>query len=95
MCVPTDRVAVLKDAVVTPADVLTLTGLPFGLPSTTNCTVPVGVPGAVLLIVAVKVTDCPVMDGFADEVNTVLLPALPTVWFKVAELLLAKLPSPL
>jgi len=46
-------------------------------------------------MVAVKVTLCPDPDGFAEDTTAVLLPALPTVWFKVAELLLLKLPSPL
>jgi hypothetical protein len=51
--------AVLKEAVVTPAALLMLTGLPPLLPSIANCTVPLGVPapGAAILIVAVKDTD--------------------------------------
>jgi hypothetical protein len=49
---------VLNKAVVRPPLVLTLTGLPTLLPSTWNCTVPVGVPtaGAVMPTVAVKIT---------------------------------------
>ena len=44
-----------------------------GLPSTLNVTVPVGVPdpGATDETVAVKVTDCPVTDGFTDDATAV------------------------
>jgi len=49
------------------------TGVPKLTPSTTNCTVPVG--GAaepeLLVTVAVKVTDWPVTEGFADDVTAV------------------------
>jgi hypothetical protein len=76
--VPTDNVAVLKVAVVTPPVVLTFTGLPV-LPSITNWTVPVGVPGELSLIVAVNVTVWPEIDGLAEELTAVLVAALPTV----------------
>jgi hypothetical protein len=42
--------------------------VPIGEPPSRNVTVPVGVPdpGATALTVAVKVTDCPDTDGFAE-----------------------------
>jgi len=96
--VPTARVVVLYEAVVTPPVVLTLTELPALLPSIWNCTVPVGVPapGAVILIVAVKVTFWPALDGLTEELTTMLVLALLTVCppDKVP-LLLEKLLSPL
>jgi hypothetical protein len=46
----------------------------------TKFTVPVGFTTVVLPVtVAVKVTDCPNTDGFADDVNVVVLVALFTV----------------
>lgn len=52
---------------------LSVTGEPKLLLSTTNCTVPVG--GAaepeLLVTVAVKVTDCPVFEGFKDDETAV------------------------
>jgi hypothetical protein len=42
------------------------TGLPKFVPSTWNRTVPVAALG---VTVAVKVTDCPYVDGFTDEVT--------------------------
>jgi hypothetical protein len=89
-------VLVLKEAVATPFEVLTGTGLPALLPSIWNCTVPVGVPapGAAARTVAVKVTPCPDVDGLAEELTCVLAFALPTVavW---EPLLPVKVPSPL
>jgi hypothetical protein len=38
-----------------------------------NVTVPVGVPPDCPVTVAVSVTDSPKMDGFGDEVNTVVV----------------------
>ena len=83
MCVPAVRVEVLKTAVVTPALVLSVpwpmlvepskkVAVPAGLPAAV-------VPGALTLTVAVKVTDCPGTDGFAEELTEVLVPALFTV----------------
>lgn len=40
-------------------------------------TVPVGVPGEVEVTVAVNVTDCPVVEGFADDVTAVEVTAGP------------------
>jgi hypothetical protein len=86
---------VLKLAVVTPPEVVTLTGPPALLLSMTNCTVPLGEPppGGVTLTVAVKVTVCPGVDGLADERTVVLVLALLTVSM-VVPLLPVKLPSP-
>ena len=50
--------------------------LPIEFAPSRNETVPEGVPGEVLLTVAVKVTDCPVVDGLADEVTDVVVPAV-------------------
>src|SRR5215469_16458521 len=98
VCVPTAGLAVLKEAVVIPPKVPTLTGLPALLLSIWNWTVPVGVPapGVVTLMAAVKVTDWPKTEGLTEEVTAVLVLALPTVWPLLREpLLVAKLPSPL
>jgi hypothetical protein len=68
-------VVVLKAAVVTPPEVLMLTGLPALLPSIWNWAVPLGVPlpGPVMLMLAVKVTFCPVVDGLAEATTAVLV----------------------
>src|SRR2546427_649855 len=60
-------------------------------------TVPVGVPvpGAVAVTVAVNVTDWPETDGFGDETTALEVLALLTVWVRLAEVLVLKLPSPL
>ena len=57
-----------------------------------NVTDPVGVP-ELLLTVAVKVTDCPANDGFAEDATTVVVAALFTVCVITEEVLSAKLPS--
>src|SRR5712692_11635550 len=94
---PTARVVLLNEAVVTPPVVLTVTGLPALLPSTWNCTVPVGVPapGPVMLIVAVKATFWPHTVGFVPASTVVVLLALVTVWVMAVETLAAKFASPL
>jgi hypothetical protein len=48
-----------------------VTGEPNALPSTLNCTVPVGLTPAPVTI-AVKLTDCPYVDGFTLEVTAVV-----------------------
>ena len=52
-------------------------------------TVPVGVPvpGKVTIDVAVKVTDWPNTDGFADGLTVVVVRALFTVWVNTEEVL--------
>src|SRR5262249_15422128 len=93
----TVRVLVVKLAVVTPPEVVTLTGPPELTPSTANCTVPVGVPAPepVTATVAVKVTAWLGADGLTEDVTVVLVVALLTVWLKVALVPPAKVASPL
>lgn len=50
--------------------------LPMEVAPSRNETVPEGVPGELLLTVAVSVTDWPVVEGFADDVTTVLVVAV-------------------
>jgi hypothetical protein len=89
----------LRDAVLVCAvPPLSAIGLPKFVPSTTNWTVPVGVPapGEAAPTVAVKVTLSPAVEGFTDEVTPVVVFALFTVWPPDSEpLLVTKLPSPL
>src|SRR5438128_2500972 len=87
----------LKEAVVTPPVVLTLTGLPALLPSIWNWTVPVGVPepGATAVTVAVKVAIWPAGAGLSDDMSVVLVDAWLTVWLVIDEELEAKVVSPL
>jgi hypothetical protein len=51
------------------------TGLPTFAPSITNCTVPVGVglKGMGGITVAIQLTGCPTVCGFAEEVTVVVL----------------------
>ena len=60
-----------------------------------NSTVPVAVPapGETGLIVAVKVTDCPKAEGFAEDVNAVVVLALLTTWLTAELVLVTKLES--
>ena len=58
-----------------------------------NCTVPVATPPLVVTT-AVNVTDCPVRDGFADEVSVVVLDARLTVWLRTADVLGSQFPPP-
>src|SRR6266853_3289280 len=62
-----------------------------------NVTVPVGVPvlGETGLTVAVKITDWPKTEGWAEEVTAVALVARLTVWVTTSEVLVLKLVSPL
>jgi len=59
-------------------------------------TVPVAVPapGAVGATFAVKVTDCPKTEGFAEDVNVVVVLALLTTWLTAELVLVTKLESP-
>jgi len=95
---PTASVAVLNEAVVTPAVVVTVTGLPVLLPSIWNWTVPVGVPLGTL-IVAVNVTLWPNAAALAEERTVVVLAVVPLVLTTCppdkVPLLVAKLASPL
>jgi len=56
---------------------------------------PVGVPLNSGVTVAVKVTDCPKVDGFSVEISEVVLLALPTNNFTALDVLEMKIASPL
>ena len=68
--------------------------VPMTFAPSKNWTVPLGVPVAVT--VAVKVTDCPVTDGFAEEATAVLVvwPVPLTVCVNAADVLTANVASP-
>ena len=57
-------------------------------------TVPLGVPAAPVVTVAVKVTASPTFEGLSDEVTAVVVAFLFTSWLNTAEVLAAKLASP-
>ena len=82
LCVPLASVAVVYFA--TP---LLRVTLPSVLVPSLNVTVPPGVPLNCGLMVAVKVTDSPTVDGFADEVSVVVVLALFTTWLTAVEVL--------
>ena len=88
-------IVVVAPLVATPPD--KATAAPKFTPSIRNWTVPVGVPepGATVVTVAVKVTDCPKHDGFNEDVTAVAVLALLTVCVRLAEVLVLKLASPL
>lgn len=69
LCVPASSVLVAKVA----APVPSMAALPSVAASSMNITVPVGVPAAPELTTAERVTDWPVLDGFADEVSAVMV----------------------
>ena len=64
-CVPAGIVEVVKVAVPVPSSVTR----PTETSSSINVTSPVGVPPLVALTLVVKVTDCPAVEGLADEVK--------------------------
>jgi hypothetical protein len=68
--------------------------LPRVVVSLENVTVPVGVPLALEVTVAVSVTDCSKLEGFAEEVSTVLV-LVSTDWLRTGDVLGSKLESPL
>ena len=72
------------------------TGDPKFVPSMWNCTLPVGAPapGDTGATVAVNVTPWPKREGFADEVRTIVVSALPTVCVIGAAVLTMKFGSP-
>ena len=61
-----------------------------------NSTVPFAVPapGEPAATAAVKVTDWPKSEGFAEDVNVVVVLALLTTWFTAELVLVTKLESP-
>ena len=92
-CEPTARAVVVN--VATPDQ---FTGaVPSVVDPSVNVTVPVGVPapGATTDTVAVRVTACPNTDALADETNWVVVAAGFTACVRAAEVLEAKLGSPL
>lgn len=95
---PTDSAA-LAPLVELPPD--RAAGPPKLLPSTLNCTVPVGVPepGDAAATVAVQVTGWPETEGFADDdmevvVTAVVVTDCVTVWTRAVEVLARKLALP-
>jgi hypothetical protein len=52
-----------------------------------NLTRPVGVPLNCGVTLAVRVTDCPKFEGFCDEINAVVVVALPTTCFTAFDVL--------
>src|SRR5450759_2918935 len=69
----------------------------IGTPPSRKATVPVGVPepGAVTFTVAVKVTGCPVTDGFSDDASDVAVVAGLMVCVRSCDVEAVKLGSPL
>jgi len=96
-CEPTDRAPVLK--VAWP---LLRVPVPRMVVPSEKVTAPVGVPPVDGLTAAVKVTDCPETEGFAEELTVVETLPLPlvveatvTVCVRPVDVLPLKLPSPL
>ena len=69
LCVPTARVEM--DNVATP--LAFSVELPICAVPSRKLTCPIGVPEAAEVTLALKVTDCPSVDGFTNEVNVVLV----------------------
>src|SRR5436853_156398 len=95
---PAGRKVVGRKARPTPLEKSTGTGTPRELPSSRNCTVPVGAPspGDWMLSVAVKNTLWPKRDGLADVLSATFVPALLTVSPPAkVPVLPANVPSPL
>ena len=92
LCAPIDREKAINMAV----PLVKAAGGPMLLPTSLNCTVPVGVPdpGGAAATVAVKVTAWPNDEGFAEEETLVELPSWFTVCIHAGLVLPAKLPSP-
>ena len=88
-CVPAVRADV--DRVATPA---VRVPVPSAVTPSLKVTVPPGVPVAVVLTVAVKVTDCPKLDGFNDDVTVVEVASLFTTWLNAPEVLPVNVASP-
>jgi len=66
--------------------------VPSELAPSKNCTFPVDPAGDT---VAVKVTDCPDVDGFSDDVSDVVVPIAFTVCVRMEDVLGACVLSPL
>ena len=90
--VATVRLEVLTLAAVVPPLVLSVPW-PILVPPSEKVTNPVGLPGPLLVIVAVKVTVCPETDGPTEEVTLATVAARLTACVSVPELV-RKLLSP-
>jgi ribosomal protein L11 len=89
-CVPTDKLETASEA-----EPLLSVAVPIEVAPSKNVTVPVGVP-PVLVTVVESVTDCPDVDGFADDVGVlVVVVALFTVCDNAADVLVANCALPL
>ncbi len=92
-CMPTDRLEVLKLAVVVPPAVLNVPRPMLVVPSE-NVTVPVGVPEPLPVTVAVNATTWPNTDGLTEAATTVPVFPLPTPCVSVPTLLRKVLSPP-
>ena len=88
-CVPAVSAEVAK--VATPAVTVPV---PSAVAPSLNVTVPVMVPVPPLVTVAVKVTDCPTLEGLGDEVNAVVVVFRFTTWLTAVEVLVSKGATP-
>lgn len=68
--------------------------VPRAVAPSKKSTAPVGVPGEVLVTVAVKVIVCPAVAGFAEDVTVVIVGAELIVCVSVADVLPAKVALP-
>src|ERR1700689_3241362 len=91
LCDPTASVDVVNVAV--SVGLLTVVVAMIVLPSL-NFTVPSGLPPNWPATVAVNLTDWFLVDGFTDDVTTIVMLALFTVWVNVADLLVTSFPLP-
>ena len=89
MFVPTGSVVVVRTAEPPLNDTVPRLVLPL-----LNVTEPAATPPYCPDTVAVRLTDCPKLDGFIDEVNVVVELALVTVWLTAVDVLPAKFESP-
>lgn len=71
------------------------TDVPMVVVPSRNVTVPVAVPAALQLSVAVNVTDWPSLDGFREELTAVVVLAVCTTWLNPDEALPLKSALPL
>ena len=93
-CVAPARLEVLKLAVVAPPLLLKVPW-PMLMPPSEKITMPVGLPGPLLVTVAVKIALWPHTVGLIPAMTAVLLLALATVCVMAVAPLAVKLPSPL
>jgi hypothetical protein len=87
VCVPTESFVVLNVAWCVVA--LTVP-VPMVVDPSLKVTVPLGLPPKAPVTVAVKVTACPLVDGFGEDVSFVVVVALFTVRLTADEVLVLK-----